>query len=36
LARALVARMPIHIYAALLDAVVIVGGAVMIVGALRR
>jgi uncharacterized membrane protein YfcA len=35
-ARALVARLPIHIHAALLDAVVIVGGAVMIIGALRR
>ena len=35
-ARALVARLPIHIHAAMLDAVVILGGAVMIVGALRR
>jgi len=36
LARALVARMPIHIHAALLDAVVMIGGALMIIGALRR
>ena len=36
LARALVARLPIHIHAAMLDAVVILGGAVMILGALRR
>lgn len=36
LARALVARLPIHIHAAMLDAVVILGGVVMIVGALRR
>ncbi len=36
LARALVARLPIHIHAALLDAVVMIGGAVMIVGAVRR
>jgi uncharacterized membrane protein YfcA len=36
LARALVARLPIHIHAAMLDAVVILGGAVMIVGALKR
>jgi uncharacterized membrane protein YfcA len=36
LARALVARLPIHIHAAMLDAVVMIGGAVMIVGALRR
>ena len=36
LARALVARLPIHIHAAMLDAVVILGGAMMIVGALRR
>jgi hypothetical protein len=36
LARALVARLPIHIHAALLDAVVMLGGVVMIVGALRR
>jgi uncharacterized membrane protein YfcA len=36
LARALVARLPIHIHAALLDAVVMLGGVVMIVGALWR
>jgi uncharacterized membrane protein YfcA len=36
LARALVARLPLHIHAAMLDAVVMLGGAVMIVGALRR
>ena len=36
LARALVARLPIHIHTALLDAVVMIGGAVMIIGALRR
>jgi uncharacterized membrane protein YfcA len=36
LARALVARLPIHIHSAMLDAVVVIGGVVMIVGALRR
>jgi uncharacterized membrane protein YfcA len=36
LARALVARLPIHIHTAMLDAVVVLGGAAMIVGALRR
>ena len=36
LARALVARLPIHVHAAILDAVVVMGGAIMIVGALRR
>lgn len=36
LARALVARLPIHIHSAMIDAVVVVGGAVMIIGALRR
>jgi len=36
LARALVKRLPIHIHAAMLDAVVILGGAVMIVDALKR
>jgi uncharacterized membrane protein YfcA len=36
LARALVERLPIHIHAAILDAVVVTGGAVMIIGALRR
>jgi uncharacterized membrane protein YfcA len=35
-ARALVARLPIHVHTAVLDAVVMVGGAVMIIGALRR
>jgi uncharacterized membrane protein YfcA len=35
-ARALVARLPIHIHTALLDAVVMIGGAVMIIGAMRR
>ena len=36
LARTLVARLPIHIHSALIDAVVVLGGAVMIIGALRR
>jgi len=36
LARALVERLPIHIHTAILDAVVVMGGVVMIVGALRR
>ncbi len=36
LARALVERLPIHIHTAMLDAVVVFGGIVMIVGALRR
>jgi uncharacterized membrane protein YfcA len=36
LARALVARLPIHIHTVLLDAVVMLGGVVMIVGALRQ
>jgi len=36
LARALVARMPIHIHTAMIDTVVALGGAAMIVGALRR
>jgi len=35
LARALVARLPIHVHAAILDAVVVLGGATMVVGALR-
>ena len=35
-ARALVARLPIHIHTAMLDAVVVLGGVIMIVGALRR
>jgi len=36
LARALVERLPIHIHTAMLDAVVMIGGAVMILGAVRR
>lgn len=36
LARALVARLPIHLHTALIDAVVVIGGIVMIVGALGR
>ena len=36
LARALVERLPIHIHTAMLDAVVMIGGVVMILGALRR
>ena len=36
LARTLVERLPIHVHTAMLDAVVIVGGAAMIVGALRH
>jgi uncharacterized membrane protein YfcA len=36
LARALVARLPIHIHTAMIDAVVALGGAAMIIGALRR
>jgi uncharacterized membrane protein YfcA len=36
LARALVERLPIHIHTAMLDAVVVLGGAVMILGALRH
>jgi hypothetical protein len=36
LARALVARMPVHVHTAILDAVVLVGGIAMIVGALAR
>ena len=36
LARALVERLPIHIHTAMLDAVVVIGGAAMIIGALRR
>ena len=36
LARVLVERLPIHVHTAILDAVVVVGGAVMIAGALRR
>jgi hypothetical protein len=36
LARALVERLPIHIHTAMLDIVVIIGGVVMIVGAMRH
>jgi uncharacterized membrane protein YfcA len=36
LAKLLVARMPVHVHTALLDAVVIIGGTVMIFGALRH
>jgi len=36
LARAFVARMPIHVHTAILDAVVLFGGAVMVFGALGR
>jgi uncharacterized membrane protein YfcA len=35
LARALVERLPVHVHAAILDVVVVFGGAVMIAGALR-
>jgi uncharacterized membrane protein YfcA len=36
LARALVARLPLHVHTAILDAVVAVGGAAMMIGALTR
>jgi uncharacterized membrane protein YfcA len=36
LARAMVTRMPIHVHTAILDAVVLFGGGVMVVGALMR
>ena len=36
LARAFVTRMPLHVHTAILDAVVLFGGAVMVLGALRR
>jgi uncharacterized membrane protein YfcA len=36
LARAFVARLPIHMHTAILDAVVLIGGAVMVFGAFRR
>jgi uncharacterized membrane protein YfcA len=36
LARALVTRLPIHVHAAILDVVVLFGGAVMVIGALYR
>ncbi len=35
LAKLIVERLPVHVHTAMLDAVVIVGGAVMIFGALR-
>jgi hypothetical protein len=35
LAKLIVERLPVHVHMALLDAVVIVGGTVMIFGALR-
>lgn len=36
LARAFVERLPLHVHTAILDAVVLIGGAVMIIGAFRR
>ena len=36
LAKAFVARLPIHVHTAILDAVVLLGGAVMVIGALMR
>ena len=36
LARLIVKRLPVHVHTAMLDVVVIVGGTVMIFGALRR
>ena len=36
LAKAFVARLPLHVHTAILDAVVAIGGLVMIVGAFRR
>jgi uncharacterized membrane protein YgdD (TMEM256/DUF423 family) len=36
LARAIAARMPVHVHSAILDAVVLIGGLVMIAGAMRR
>jgi uncharacterized membrane protein YgdD (TMEM256/DUF423 family) len=36
LARAFVERLPVHMHTAILDAVVLIGGAVMIYGAFRR
>jgi hypothetical protein len=35
LAKAFVERMPVHVHTAILDAVVLLGGAVLIYGALR-
>jgi hypothetical protein len=36
LARAITARMPVHVHTAILDVVVLIGGLAMIVGALNR
>ena len=36
LARAFVKRMPLHVHTAILDAVVLIGGAVMVFGALAK
>jgi hypothetical protein len=36
LAKTFVARMPLHVHSAILDAVVLIGGAVMVIGAFRR
>jgi hypothetical protein len=36
LAKAFVARLPLHVHTAILDAVVLFGGAVMVFGALTR
>jgi hypothetical protein len=36
LARLIVERLPIHVHTAMLDAVVVVGGVVMVVGAVER
>jgi hypothetical protein len=36
LAKAFVERMPVHVHTAILDAVVLLGGAVLIYGALRH
>jgi hypothetical protein len=35
LARALLKRMPVHFHAAILDAVVLIGGATLVIGGLR-
>jgi hypothetical protein len=35
LARAFVDRMPVHVHTAILDAMVLIGGVVMVFGALR-
>jgi hypothetical protein len=36
IARALVARMPVHVHTGILDAVVLIGGGFLVVGALTR